>query len=111
MEISDLIRVLRKNAGLSQAALAGKLGVNKSAVAQWELGTTRLTNANFAALKLELGINEDIVIADSSPFEGKLIERPSEISLIDWWRSLTEQKRRFVIELLQIGQKIPPKNE
>jgi len=39
--VRALIRVLRENAGLSQADLAGLLGVRQSSVSQWERGSTR----------------------------------------------------------------------
>ena len=36
--ICDKIRELRERAGLSQAALAKKIGVTRSAVNAWEMG-------------------------------------------------------------------------
>ena len=39
MEFCDKLRLLREEEGITQSALAEKLGVSQSAVAQWEAGT------------------------------------------------------------------------
>ena len=36
--IAEKIKLLRENSGLSQKALAGKLGITRSSVNAWELG-------------------------------------------------------------------------
>lgn len=46
----------RKNRGLSQAALARKIGPSAAAVAQWELGATSPTQDNLEALVGALGL-------------------------------------------------------
>lgn len=40
MEIGTRIRLLRKEKGISQAALAQQLGVTYQAVSKWEKGST-----------------------------------------------------------------------
>lgn len=108
MEIKDLIRSARKAKGLSQAALAEQIGVNKSAVAQWELGSTRPNEDSMAALKLILSIEDHISPVGSSPYNGQLVEDPDELALLKFWRSLSVEKRRAVVELLHIGLPIRP---
>ena len=41
MALSQRIKELRELCGMSQKDLAGKIGVNPSAVAHWELGTKK----------------------------------------------------------------------
>ncbi len=107
MEIRDLIRVARRKAGLSQAALADRLGINKSAVAQWETGDTKPTNENMAALKLEIGFDPGFLVAEGAPYAGELIEDPDELALLHYWRSLGDVKQEAFTDLLRIGQKAP----
>ena len=38
MKLSDKIWVLRKKAGMSQEALAEKIGVSRQAISKWETG-------------------------------------------------------------------------
>lgn len=108
MEITDLIRIARKEKKLSQAALADLIGVNKSAVAQWETGVTRPSNENMAALRSILSLSDKIEPVGSAPYAGEIVEDPDELALIRFWRSLTDEKRRAVIDLLHIGRPIRP---
>lgn len=108
MEITDLIRMARKEKKLSQAALADLIGVNKSAVAQWETGVTRPTNENMAALRSILSLSEQIAPVGSAPYAGEIIEDPDELALIKFWRSLSHEKRRAVVDLLHIGRPLRP---
>jgi transcriptional regulator with XRE-family HTH domain len=104
MEIGTLIRNHRKRARLSQAALAAAIGVNKSAVAQWEIGITLPKQENMAALKLELGITQSLAVGDAGPYSGELVEDPSELALLRFWRGLSDAKRDAVVDLLRIGE-------
>jgi transcriptional regulator with XRE-family HTH domain len=57
-ELSSRIRQSRRRAGLSQAALAQEIGVNRSAVAQWERrsGASRPTTANMSRISVITGV-------------------------------------------------------
>ncbi len=46
------IRKIRMNAGMTQAAFAGYLGVSKKTVEAWELGRTRPTGPAFRMIEL-----------------------------------------------------------
>lgn len=51
------IRQARRKAGLTQAGLAGKVGVNRSAVAQWErIGGSRPTSENLARIAVSTSV-------------------------------------------------------
>jgi transcriptional regulator with XRE-family HTH domain len=50
------LRELREQAGLTQAALAGQVGVGKDAVARWEQGTREPLWSSVVALARALGV-------------------------------------------------------
>ena len=53
MNIGERITALRKERSISQAELAGKLGVSRQAVSKWENGTSDPSTSNLiAAAKL-----------------------------------------------------------
>ncbi|WP_336946695.1 helix-turn-helix domain-containing protein [Asaia sp. HN010] len=104
MRISDLIRSYRKEKGLSQRELAEALGINKSAVAQWELGNTEPSHKNMLNVRSILGISDVIAPSGTRPYSGEFIEDPDELALIHFWRSLDLAKRSAVIDLLHIGK-------
>ncbi len=41
MDLSNKIYTCRKNAGLSQEALAEKIGVSRQAISKWETGVSQ----------------------------------------------------------------------
>jgi DNA-binding transcriptional regulator YiaG len=45
------VRAIRKRLGLTQAALAAKLGVQREAVARWEIGTRPVTGPVALAIR------------------------------------------------------------
>lgn len=58
LEIGGRIRAARERQGLTQAALAARVGVSRSAVAQWETGRSGQVGSNLAqiAAVLEVGV-------------------------------------------------------
>jgi transcriptional regulator with XRE-family HTH domain len=54
--IGDRIRAARERTGLTQAALALKVGVTRSAVAQWETGRAGQVGAHLAQIAAVLGV-------------------------------------------------------
>lgn len=81
--ISENIKRLRENAGLSQAALARKLGVTRASVNAWEMELSAPTAQYLIALAqifhtttddiLGLEPQEQIVLRDMSKQEKRLI--------------------------------------
>ena len=103
MEIGELIKLKRKEQRITQRVLASELGVAHSAVAQWELGVTLPTSANMAALKVILGIGGTVQSSAGSPYEGELVDDPDELAWLNFWRSLTRERKVMVTDLLRIG--------
>lgn len=59
------LRYLRERAGLTQLALAIVLGVDRSAVANWELGTKNPNAARLPKLAAALGCSIDELYSDA----------------------------------------------
>ena len=100
MDLGDLIRQKRTEKGLSQAELAKALGVDKSAVAQWELNSTRPKGKNMTALKLFLDITTEIEPAPSAPYRGKLVEDPDLIAWVEFLEVMPKEERRILAKHL-----------
>ena len=63
MSMQDRIKQLRGAHALTQDQFAEICGASKSAVSQWESGTTQPTLANLLALRARLGFSFDWLIA------------------------------------------------
>ncbi len=62
MELRERLAQLRKERGLTQAALAESLRVSRQAVSRWEVGTSIPTSDNLIALSGLYGISVDELI-------------------------------------------------
>jgi transcriptional regulator with XRE-family HTH domain len=61
-ELGELIRECRREAGLSQAALAAALGTKQSVVSRWERGHETPRADTLAAILRACGYEADVVI-------------------------------------------------
>lgn len=69
MKLSEKILYCRKRAGLSQEALAERLGVSRQAVSKWETGEALPETNKLAALASELGVSVDWLLSEAEPEE------------------------------------------
>lgn len=86
--ISDKIKELREQAGLSQSQLAKKLDVTRSSVNAWEMGLSTPTTQYIVALAKLFHVSSDYILG---------IEADQSISL----RSYTEEEVAIVLNLLR----------
>jgi transcriptional regulator with XRE-family HTH domain len=97
VSIPDRIRAARARAGLSQRALAALLGVDKSAVAQWEGGGggVGIRTANLVELARVLGVRPSELLGDASPADQPpdqlVLDDPDEIAFIALYRKLPKR--------------------
>jgi transcriptional regulator with XRE-family HTH domain len=70
--IGERIRTARERAGLTQAALALKVGVTRSAVAQWETGRAGQVGTHLAQIAAVLGVGIEHLMLGGSE---RLLER------------------------------------
>jgi transcriptional regulator with XRE-family HTH domain len=109
MNIGDLIRQKRKELKLSQAALADLLEVNKSAVAQWELGSTTPTGRHMDAIKRVLGIEAGLQPSPSAPYRGKLVEDPDLLAWLDFLEMIPSDERKVLAKHIMGSLVLPDK--
>ncbi len=96
--IYDRIKELRENAGLSQAALAKKLGISRSAVNAWEMGFSTPTTQYVVALSRLFHITADYLLGINSEYSIRIENYTDEelslvyglIKYIDEQKSKTE---------------------
>lgn len=86
MMIADNIKRLRENSGLSQAALARKLGVTRASVNAWEMELSAPAQYLIALAQLFHTTTDDILG----------LEPQEQIVL----RDMTEQEKRLVYDLI-----------
>ena len=69
MNLHEKILYLRKNAGLSQEALAERLGVSRQAVSKWETGDATPELSKLAALAKEFNVTTDWLLSEDEVYE------------------------------------------
>lgn len=65
MKLNEKIYVCRRKAGLSQEALAEKVGVSRQAISKWETGTAVPELDNIVTLSEVFGVTTDWLIKDN----------------------------------------------
>ena len=85
--ISDNIKKLRESMGLSQAALARKLGVTRASVNAWEMELSSPTAAYLVEMALLFHTTTDAILG---------LDSAEQITL----RGMDEQEKRLVYELV-----------
>lgn len=75
MDLGTRIQTLRKAQGLSQEALADKLGVSRQAIGKWESGSTSPSIDNLLELSVLLNTTVDYLLTGREPESGP--ETPS----------------------------------
>lgn len=94
--ISDNIKRLRENMGLSQAALARKLGVTRSSVNAWEMELSAPTAAYLVEIALLFHTTTDDILGLAQVDQISLrdmdeIEKKLVYSLVEYIHSKKEQ--------------------
>ena len=100
MDMADRIRTARAKLGLGQRALANKLGVSPSAVAQWESGVTKPSLTNRGKLASELGIKFSELLPEASAIGALTVTEPATVLIVQRLLELPQQIREAL--LLQV---------
>jgi transcriptional regulator with XRE-family HTH domain len=108
--IGARIRAAREARGLTQSALAARIGVTRSAVAQWETGRSGQVGGNLAlvAAALDVGVGHLLLgqIADAG--EGGLIAglTGNERALIELYRGCAPADQAVLLRVAhQLGKR------
>lgn len=64
MDLQNKIYICRKNAGLSQEALAERIGVSRQAISKWETGEATPEVAKLLSLAKTFGVTTDWMLSD-----------------------------------------------
>lgn len=67
MKLNEKIYTCRKRAGLSQEALADRLGVSRQAVSKWETGEAEPEIGKLRLLAKEFGVSTDWLLSEEEP--------------------------------------------
>lgn len=79
MKLNDKIWVCRKKAGLSQEALAEKIGVSRQAISKWETGEASPEITKLPLLARTFNVTADWLLDDEAEFEEDIPEEdPAE---------------------------------
>ena len=72
MEFSERLKILRKQAQLTQVDVAEKLGISQPAYASWERGIKKPTQENLVKIAQLLNVSVDYLVGNSDYTEDKL---------------------------------------
>ena len=78
MVFPEKLQLLRRSKGLTQEALAERLGVSRQAIAKWESGQSYPDIANLIALSELLLVTVDRLVKDSDDCAARLASQPSK---------------------------------
>lgn len=97
--------------GFSQKTLAGKVGVSKSAISQWENDNASIEGARLISLSKAFNSSPEFLVSGKQPPTTASLSE-EEMQLIDKWRIFNQKERHLVKELFDVldrkHQNTPP---
>ena len=87
--VEKRIKALRENSGLSQADVAHRLGISRTSVSAWEMGSACPNAAYLIELSKLFGVTVDFILGIESSVTVKL-------------DSLSDEEREVIFRLLRI---------
>ncbi len=91
--VATRIREARRALGLTQDELARRVGVSRSAIAQWETDRTGQVRANLARVAAVLGVSIGYLITGESEAGLMNVETADERALLSLYRQIREPGR------------------
>lgn len=100
-KMGERIRAARADTGLSQRALAERLGVSAAAVAQWELGTGLPATERLGMLAETLDVSADWLLGKGEKASGTSRRASDDVRLVEEARALGVDLKQVVAEARQ----------
>ncbi|HEX3573015.1 MAG TPA: helix-turn-helix transcriptional regulator [Rhodopila sp.] len=96
-DIGARIRATRRENGLTQDELADRVGVSRSAVAQWETGRAGQVTGNLSRIADALQVNvEYLMIGDDKRAVGE-VRQGDELALLRLYRECDPEDRQMLL--------------
>lgn len=96
-DIGTRIRTTRHDRRLTQDELADKVGVSRSAVAQWETGRTGQITGNLSRIADALEINVEYLVYGDDKREAGQVEQGDELALLRLYRECEPDDRQMLL--------------
>lgn len=90
--IKGNIQIEREKSGISQTALADKLGMDRNSYRNLEQGGTRILNSHFEALAQELGVSKEKLLLGFDPVN------PNDSTVLEDYRESYQSKYDTMVE-------------
>lgn len=106
MEIGDRIKSWRRQRGLTQDELAQAVGVNKSAVGQWETTSEHrkgISTDHLMKVAAVLRVKVSTLTGDASDDTGMVITDPNETALVTVFRMMDAGQQDIHLRLFYVS--------
>jgi transcriptional regulator with XRE-family HTH domain len=96
-DIGTRIRTIRRERGLTQDALAERVGVSRSAVAQWETGRTGQLTGNLSRIAGALEVNVEYLMYGADKRAASAVSEGDELALLRLYRECDPEDRQMLL--------------
>jgi transcriptional regulator with XRE-family HTH domain len=96
-DIGTRIRATRRDRGLTQDELADRVGVSRSAVAQWETGRTGQVTGNLSRIAGVLEVNVEYLMFGDDKHAAGEVRQGDELALLRLYRECQPEDRQMLL--------------
>jgi transcriptional regulator with XRE-family HTH domain len=96
-DIGTRIRAVRHERELTQDELADRVGVSRSAVAQWETGRTGQVTGNLARIAAALEVNVEYLVHGNDKRATAEANQGDELALLRLYRECDPEDRQMLL--------------
>ena len=95
--IGARIRAERRDRGLTQDELARRIGVSRSAVAQWETGRTGQITGNLSRIAAALEVSVEFLVYGQDTRAAAEVRQGDELALLRLYRECDPEDRQMLL--------------
>nr|WP_294522766.1 helix-turn-helix domain-containing protein [uncultured Rhodopila sp.] len=96
-DIGTRIRARRRDSSLTQDEFARRIGVSRSAVAQWETGRTGQITGNLSRIAAALGVGVEYLMYGDDKRAPAEARQGDELALLRLYRECDPEDRQFLL--------------